>query len=90
MQKLLADERNLKEKLEEEIFALKSGDSPAKLEDQGQVQQVSCLCFYKIYYELSFSCTQVNRKKKEKSLCVEIHYIGIYLQNLKECSLAYQ
>ena len=45
MQKLLADERNLKEKLEEEIFALKSGDSPAKLEDQGQVQQVNCLVF---------------------------------------------
>ena len=46
MQKLLADERNLKEKLEEEIFALKSGDSPVKLEDQGLVQQVNSLSYY--------------------------------------------
>ena len=41
MQKLLADERNLKEKLEEEIFSLKkSGDnSPAKPKDSELHQQ---------------------------------------------------
>ncbi len=47
MQKLLADERNLKEKLEEEIFSLKkSGDSPAKPKDSELQQQQQVFTFF--------------------------------------------